>query len=89
MKKAADHPTTSNADGEANFGISAILLDLADTTWRILVPVVIFSGLGMFIDIKAHTKPWVTLAGMVVGFIIAGVLVKRLLQRARGIEDKS
>jgi uncharacterized membrane protein YfcA len=88
MKKAADHPTTSSAHGEAGFGIGAILLDLADTTWRIAVPVVLFSILGMFIDIKAHTKPWVTLAGLIIGFVIAGVLVKKLLQKARGTEDK-
>jgi hypothetical protein len=89
MKKAAAHPTTSNAHGDSSFGLGAILLDLADTTWRIAVPVVLFSGIGMFIDIKAHTKPWITLAGLVVGFIIARVLIKKLLATARSIEDKS
>jgi F0F1-type ATP synthase assembly protein I len=79
MKKAAAHPTTSNARKDASLGLGAIALDLMDTTWRIAVPVVLFAGIGIFVDIKAHTKPWVTLIGLVGGFVIAGFLLKEQL----------
>jgi F0F1-type ATP synthase assembly protein I len=79
MKKAADHPTTSNAHGDADLGITTIALDFLDTTWRIAVPVVLFAGIGIFVDIKAHTKPWLTLLGAVIGFVFAGLLLKKQL----------
>jgi len=89
MKKAAAHPTTSNAHGRASFGLGAIALDLADTTWRIATPVLLFAGLGIFIDIKAHTKPWVTLLGLVIGFVFAGLLLKKQLAAVEKREAKN
>lgn len=88
MKKAADHPTTSNAHGDTDFGITTIALDFLDTTWRIAVPVVLFAGIGIFVDIKAHTKPWLTLLGLVVGFVFAGLLLKRQLSTVNGRDNK-
>jgi len=79
MKKAADQPTTSNARDDADFGITTIALDFLDTTWRIAVPVVLFAGIGIFIDIKAHSRPWITLFGALIGFVLAGLLLKRQL----------
>ena len=92
MKKAAAHPTTSNAHGQASLGLGTIALDLLDTTWRIATPVVLLAGLGIFIDIKAHTKPWLTLVGLVVGFVCAGLLLKQQLaaiQKREDNEDKA
>lgn len=89
MKKAADHPTTSNAHGDADFGIATIALDFLDTTWRIAVPVVLFAGIGIFVDIKAHTKPWLTLLGLVIGFVFAGLLLKKQLSTVNGRDNKS
>jgi F0F1-type ATP synthase assembly protein I len=78
MKKAAAHTTTNNADDDA-FGITTIALDFLDTTWRIAVPVVLFAGIGIFVDIKVHTKPWLTLLGVIIGFVFAGLLLKQQL----------
>lgn len=79
MKKAAAHPTTSTAHGKAGFGLGTIALDLLDTTWRIAAPVLLFASFGIFIDIKAHTKPWATLLGLVIGFVFAALLLKKQL----------
>ena len=54
-----------------------VLLQLADTTWRIAVPVLIFAGLGILADVRLGTKPWITLLAVVAGFFVAAVLVKR------------
>ncbi len=87
MKKAAAHPTTHTTDGDIGFGLGALALDFLDTTWRIAVPVVLFAGTGIFADIHLHTKPWITLLGLVVGFAAAGVLVKRQLAAVSKRED--
>lgn len=56
-------------------------MELADTTWRIAVPVLLFAGAGLLVDRSADTKPWLTLLGMIIGLIVAGYLVKRQLAR--------
>lgn len=48
-----------------------------DVTWRMAVPVVIFAGLGLLADKTWGSKPWMTLLGTLVGFLFAGLLVKR------------
>jgi hypothetical protein len=77
MKQAADNTTTSIAGGKAPFTAGVIGLTLLDTTWRIAVPVILFAVMGIFADLKLGTKPWVTLAAVVAGFVIAGWLVKK------------
>lgn len=53
---------------------------LLATTWRIVVPVVLFVGLGIFLDLHLGTKPWLTLLGVVIGFVFAGILINRLIK---------
>ncbi|HSX08243.1 MAG TPA: AtpZ/AtpI family protein [Candidatus Saccharimonadales bacterium] len=77
MKKAAAHPTHINSRVPAPFTVGSVGLQFLDTTWRIAVPVVIFVVLGIIADRSFGTKPWVTLAGAVLGFVLAGWLVKR------------
>jgi hypothetical protein len=79
MTKKAANPTTPSHAGDKPFTIATLGLDLLDTTWRIVVPVIIFSALGIFADIQLDTRPWMTLAGIVIGFVFAGLLIKKLL----------
>lgn len=79
-KKAAD-PTTTSPKSEKPFTIATLGLDLMDTTWRIAVPVILFAILGIIADRSLGSKPWLTLLSVVLGFIIAGLLLKRLLAR--------
>ena len=57
--------------------------EIADTTWRMTVPVVIFAFIGIFIDIKLSSEPWATLLGVVVGFYFAYVLIKRQINTSK------
>ena len=57
-----------------------LLVTLADTTWRIFVPVGGLASLGIWADLRYHTKPWITLIGVVVGFAIAIILVRQQLK---------
>ncbi|MBW4061818.1 AtpZ/AtpI family protein [Candidatus Saccharibacteria bacterium] len=61
-------------------GALAIFATLADTTWRIVVPTISLALLGIGADLKFATKPWCTLLGTLLGFGIAGALIKRQLK---------
>lgn len=81
-KTATALHASSSRDGQ-HMG-SLFARTLADTTWRIFVPVTLFVGLGLWFDLThSATKPWVTVAGLIVGFILAGLLINRQLRRAR------
>jgi F0F1-type ATP synthase assembly protein I len=55
---------------------------LLATTWRIVTPVVLGTGFGIFLDVRIGSKPWLTLLGVTLGFILAGVLIARLLKES-------
>lgn len=57
-------------------------VDWLNTTWRMAVPVVIAAILGIVADQRLDTGPWLTLLGAVAGFVVAGLLVARLLKDA-------
>lgn len=88
MNKAADHTTTKSPSGKDQYSLSTLALDLLDTTWRIAIPVVLFAGAGIFLDRKIHTAPWSTLIGAVLGFVIAGLLLRQQLQAVMREESK-
>jgi F0F1-type ATP synthase assembly protein I len=89
MKKTAAKPTTTPPAPDHKNPISdlKIIQSFADTTWRIAVPVVGLTLIGIYIDKHHGTKPWLTLAGSIVGFIIAGLLVKRQIAAITGGGD--
>ncbi len=53
-----------------------VLSTIADTTWRILVPAVLCVGLGMWVDLRLTSKPWLTIAGLVAGLVLGAQLVR-------------
>lgn len=88
MKKAAANPTTKDPSGNDHFSLGSLASDFLDTTWRIAIPVVIFAAVGIFIDIKLESKPWCTLSGTVIGFVIAGLLLKQQLTAVERKDNK-
>lgn len=88
MTEKAAAKTTHAPSGNAHSTLGTLGLDLLDTTWRIIVPVLLFAGTGIFADRKADSAPWFTLLGVVLGFVVAGLLIKKQLARVER-EDKS
>jgi len=85
--KRDERPASSTdvpAQGTATLGV---LASLADTTWRVAVPTVLFSGFGIFVDKKLHTMPLYTLIGLVLGLVGAGALVWHQIQTVTHTED--
>lgn len=87
MKPTAAKPTDT-VSGKTPFTAGVIGSTLIDTAWRIAVPVILFAGIGIFADLKLGTKPWITLAAVVVGFVISGWLVKRQIEAVEREEQK-
>lgn len=67
-------------------GVGAVALTFLDTTWRIAVPAVLFTFLGIFVDLRLGTKPWLTLLAVLCGFGVAALLVKRQLEAVQQTE---
>lgn len=89
MKKPAAKPSTTPADNAEKDPIRdlKIIQSFADTTWRIAVPVVGLTLIGIYVDKHAGSKPWLTLLGSIMGFVIAGILVKRQINAITGGSD--
>lgn len=58
-----------------------LLSDIGDTTWRMFVPTVGLALIGVYLDGQWNTAPWMMLIGASLGAVIAGILIKKQLQR--------
>ena len=78
------------SDGKKNIqtagepeALGTILATIGDTTWRMFVPSIGFTLLGVWGDTVFATKPWLMIGGVVFGFVMAGVLVKRQIDSTK------
>jgi len=60
-----------------------LLLTMADTTWRLFVPTVGLTVLGLVLDKQFATTPWLMIAGIVLGAGLAVLLVKLQLKKVK------
>jgi hypothetical protein len=60
---------------------SVLILSIADTTWRMFIPVIGCLLLGRLADNYWHTKPLGMIIGIVLGCVITGLLIKRLFEK--------
>lgn len=74
-KYMSDQPTPRKKPDRAT--TVALLVTLGDTTWRMLVPSAAFVAAGIYGDIHLGTRPWLTLAGVLVGLGISALLIKQ------------
>ncbi len=64
--------------------LTPLLLTIGDTTWRMFVPTIGFTLLGVWCDKQWQTKPWLMFAGIIIGFGGALLLVRRQYNQAKG-----
>ena len=83
MNKAADKtPTTTGSESKSPFGDWAIALQLADTTARVAIPIVIFTLGGIWLDKQSGSKPLYTLIGLFGSLILSTILVYKQIKSA-------
>jgi F0F1-type ATP synthase assembly protein I len=88
MKKAAAHTTPTADSTKSSLTIGSIGLQFLDTLWRVGVPIILFTILGIFADRHLGTKPWLTLLGIAIGFVGAALLIKQLISDVSTPGDK-
>ncbi|AHB42522.1 hypothetical protein RAAC3_TM7C00001G0679 [Candidatus Saccharibacteria bacterium RAAC3_TM7_1] len=83
MSASGDHPK-STQQPPTHSTVLLLLGDIADTTWRMFVPTIGFIGLGFWGDSTFRgTKPWLTIAGIVVGITVTSLLIARQLKKVK------
>jgi hypothetical protein len=60
----------------------ALFAAMADTTWRMFTPPALLVAGGLYVDVKYGTKPWLTIAGAVVGMALSILLVRQQLRKS-------
>lgn len=60
-----------------------LLVTMADTTWRMFIPIIGLTIGGVALDVNIGTKPWFTILGIVIGTIIAGLLVWHQIKKRK------
>lgn len=60
-----------------------LLGTMGDTTWRMFVPIIGLTVLGLLADKRFHTTPWIMIVGIVLGIALAAVLVRRQMKKVQ------
>lgn len=70
---------------------SATLLmkTMAGTTWRVFLPTISLTLLGLWLDNVINMKPWLTFGGIAIGVIVAAVLVWLQVAKIKQQESKN
>ena len=70
---------------------SATLLmkTMAGTTWRVFLPTIGLTFLGLWLDNVINMKPWLTFGGIAIGVIVAAVLVWLQVAKIKRQESKN
>jgi len=83
MSKTSGDSDRSGSDGlksSPRSDISSLIMTAADTTWRMFIPMVGFTLLGVWADHRLGSKPWLMILGIIVGTVGAILLVRKQLQ---------
>lgn len=80
-------PESNSAEGTAGSGSRPagllFVTTMADTTWRMFVPSIGLTLLGVWLDGKWQAKPWLMMSGIALGVVFAFVLVRQQLRRLK------
>lgn len=77
MSSTTEHNKVRTRDQE---NARKLLLSAADTTWRMFLPPLLLVPAGIYVDLKFHTMPWLTIVAAVAGLAVSVMLVRRQLR---------
>ena len=58
-----------------------LLLTIADTTWRLFIPSIGLTVLGLVLDKQLGSTPWIMIAGIILGVAVAILLIRKQLKK--------
>ena len=76
--------TDSGTPHEPPKNSSTVLLllgTIADTTWRMFVPTLGGTAIGLWADSQTDTTPWLGLGGLLVGILITAALMRQQFRK--------
>lgn len=85
MASQLHESTKSTEAGQPRTRSSAILLlaTMADTTWRMFVPIIGLLVLGLLADKQFGSTPWLMIIGLLAGIALSALLIRRQFQGVR------
>ena len=78
--------STSNykqSEKKASSDTTSLLLTMADTSWRMLIPSAVFVAGGLYGDLHWGTKPWLTLFSVFLGLAVSVILIKNQISKVK------
>ena len=81
--------STSQSDGDKKTTppdqstVILLLGTMGDTTWRMFVPTIGLTVLGLLADKWLYTTPWIMIAGIMLGTLGAFILVRRQMKEVK------
>lgn len=85
MSDVSNRPEKDSQDSTPPSKSAVILLlgDIGDTTWRLFVPVIAATVLGIMADKYYDTTPWLMFLSISIGTVIAVLLIVQQLKRIK------
>lgn len=84
-----DKPQDSAPVPSSSKIFTIMLATIADTTWRLFLPSVGGTALGVWGDNSFNTKPWLTITGVTLGSILSVVLVYMQIKQIQKPKEKN
>lgn len=81
--RAPEEPSAGTPRPPKNSTVVLLLGTIADTTWRMFVPIVGLLLLGLWIDSTLNTLPWAMVILTIVGIVISAELIRRQLTNVK------
>lgn len=79
MRAPNDSPSGPPDEPPKQSTVLLLLGTIADTTWRMFVPIVGMLLLGLWIDTSFGTLPWALILLTIIGIAVAAELIRRQL----------
>ena len=73
----SEHEDEAATTPPSRRAVVLLLSTIGSTTWRMFVPTIGLTVLGVIGDNTFSTKPWLTITGIILGIAFAAVLVGR------------
>ncbi len=80
--------TSPNSGDEKNVPpdsstVILLLLTIGSTTWRLFIPSIGFTVIGLLLDKQFKTTPWIMIVGIILGVAIAVLLIRSQMKKVK------
>ncbi|USN96189.1 MAG: AtpZ/AtpI family protein [Candidatus Nomurabacteria bacterium] len=76
-KKSDDKPTPPEKST-----VILLFATAADTTWRMFLPTLGGTGIGLWLDGQFKTEPWYGIGGLTIGIVVTAFLIRQQYVKA-------